>query len=254
MKALALLYLVGTVGRSCPCSVTCDRGLAPSEGTTGDKVCQKQAATTACLSSWEGGKPCCYRSDGFSLKEGFFHGGPTCAALGSEAVQSPPEQCAALEVGIFPDLPKCLPVCATKSYTSSGDCNKCIADQPCDCQIKCAAGYEFLGGKSEGKRSCTFAKPFLELPPVCSAIQPLECTRPAEEMLQNTELDGCSRCVAGSDRCRCSARCRSGHIVMPGSTAQPGPKRCLVVDAPTDSRKCEDIKHEKTCVWALGCR
>ena len=38
MKALALLYLVGTVGQSCPCSVTCDRGLAPSEGTTGDKA------------------------------------------------------------------------------------------------------------------------------------------------------------------------------------------------------------------------
>lgn len=209
-----------TAGQPCECSVKCNRGLDASAGKMGDKACELKPASlteaqcsdltgrSQCLSSWESKVPCCYRRDGFQ-------NGKVCAKQGDEAIQDQPDSCAPLEMGEFPDLPKCVPICTYtrlqgRSWKSEGSCDHCLADAPCDCQMKCQDGYEFIGGSPPGPRSCSSDEPWLRPPPVCQKIKPIECREPDKGSLKNVEAPFCESCIAASEDCRCTAKCVPG--------------------------------------------
>ncbi|CAK9073921.1 unnamed protein product [Durusdinium trenchii] len=262
-----------TPGEKCDCKIECPYGSGHNSGSTGNKECTAVPATLteatcseikskhSCLSSAESKMPCCYRQAGF--------GNPlhVCAKQGSEDIQDAPDKCARLEVAIFPDLPNCVPICL-KSFHLQGrsykteNCERCLADTPCDCKMTCRDNYEYVGGEQgcpvrnrvaakEGSRGCTVSNTYLPPPPVCHKKDVPKCTEPDKDSLQKVRLSNCGSCIAGSTDCRCTATCLPEHILMPGSEVKEGLKRCLAVDATSGAMPCEEITSGKNCAKKL---
>eukprot|EP00930_Biecheleria_cincta_P041873 TRINITY_DN2877_c0_g2_i2.p1 TRINITY_DN2877_c0_g2~~TRINITY_DN2877_c0_g2_i2.p1 ORF type:complete len:2760 (+),score=401.85 TRINITY_DN2877_c0_g2_i2:464-8281(+) len=251
-------------GVRCDCSVMCANGFEKVKGIEGRQRCESRRlnlvqATCAeregkreCLASQDQstGQPCCWVDTESA-----------CFAKGSESMTVQPDACAKQETSVFTDLPKCKRKCVflqfSDSLTLSGSgCKNCLADEPCDCRIDCAKGFEYIGGMPPGPLNCSDDRVEMKQAPVCQTPPVLKCTSTdAERWAWEREFkvsdpgSSCARCDAGSEhasKCACALKCRSGFVPEAGGPPE-GLKQCVLKPQQPGTIPCEELAAFSAC-------
>lgn len=241
--------------------------ISPSQPGGGCKDVQDEHT---CLNAKENDTPCCWRASGLRKDRDE----PKCAARGSADIQEMP-QCAVLKEEKWDEMPNCVRACTNifnlASRTNPGSivydankCNSCLKGQKhkdkggeCDCTVKCADGYERIGGgQQDGKlarRFCPVAdeklarrNPYMmEEPPLCRKNE----TAPLCSDINDPRLypEHCNNCQAG-ESCSCKVHCAEGFHFDDSGPSQ-GEKKCLwVKNKALQHASCDGAKTAVDCL------
>ncbi|CAJ1385639.1 unnamed protein product [Effrenium voratum] len=202
--------------------------------------CAEALSQTQCLISQEGGKPCCWRQEGFQTNY--------CAPEGSAEITASkvPEACARVTKGVFRlvqdgtvgqgSLPTCTPTCvntfAQIPNVVHENCDNCRPDEECHCTVSCAPGLKPLGGNT-GPRSCLLRSNRAEFEAAPECVRP--CETP-DHQRGTLDVSRCMQnCAPGDRECTCDVRCASGNFRVGGG--HEGLKACEATSSGPRHRK-----------------
>ncbi|CAJ1355804.1 unnamed protein product, partial [Effrenium voratum] len=204
------------------------------EKVPAESSCAELTSESDCLSHSQDGEPCCFREEGLyaECEEGNCKAvaGSVCAPRHDSKMFFSPKSCAKFLFPEWEEMPDCQPLCVPRLAGVSNivheNCipSACIADQPCECTVKCADGFERVGGGPEGPRSCTSEALDFEEAPLCQATEATPQCDPVPSA-EGLVVSDCAGCTAGEE-CKCKVKCANGYAIF--TDVPEGAKTCQI--------------------------
>lgn len=275
---------------ACKCKVACGAGYL-NRNTVNDQTekrcllkstgfpsatCKAKTDRGGCLGAMEGGKPCCWNSNGLTEE------GAKCEARGSKKMTAVPEICAAEFKGEWDPMPTCKQKCDMSSLNIGTNVEKvgcaegCVVGEDCACELTCATGYEKVGGGSVllTSRRCDADGNLFKgdhESPICWPTKVFDCdtNEPLKDSLSLTKRGSTWPCVINAgEACYYDAQCAAGYARTdaPTGAAEAATRvNCIpkelttpgTCDAAGDASTCF-LRHEMDgatkvpCCWRSG--